>query len=188
MESRRSAFVRAMPILLFTVLFGVLIIFLALRTAGGMRRSEAVVATYAPILPACDGEAIVRAPVYESQAARRHPVVLLRRAGPTWAPDPAALPAAWMPEQPAAAELVLCLEAALPLTTPACDGEQPARVYGYASTARLVAAATGEAVASTTLTSAPDPGCWQTELEALPVTNEQIQAWLAPFVNVEAGP
>jgi hypothetical protein len=177
-----------MPILLFTLVFGVMIILLVLRTAGGVRRSQAVVATYSAILRACDGEAIVGAPAYESQAAGHHPVVLLRRAGATWAPDPAGLPAAWMPEQPAAAELVLCLEASLPLTTPACDGEQPARVYAYASTARLVAAATGEEVARTALNSAPDPGCWQAEPEALPVSNEQIQTWLAPYVDAEPGP
>lgn len=187
MESRRTAFLRAMPILLFTLLFGVLIILLVLRTAGGVRRSQAVVATYGAVLPACDGEPIVGAPAYESPAGH-HPVVLLRRAGVTWAPDPAGLPAAWMPEEPAAAELVLCLEAALPLTTPACDGEQPAKVYAYASTARLVAAATGEEVARTALNSAPDPGCWQTEPEALPVSNEQIQVWLAPYVDAEPGP
>jgi hypothetical protein len=187
MTSRRTAFMRATPILIFTVLFGALIVFLALRTAGGMRRSEKVVATYAAVLPACDGEPVAGAPVYEAGGAGPHSVVLLRRAGAGWAPDPAALPPAWRPPQPAAAELVLCLEASLPLTAPACDGAAPAMVYGYAATVRLVEAATAAEVARTMLTSAPDPGCWESEPEAAPASNEQIRAWLAPFVKAEIG-
>lgn len=184
---QRTAFLRALPILLFTVLFGALIVFLALRTAGGVRLSEDVVAAYLPVVPACDGEAVASAPAYEP-AAEMHPVVVLRRAGAEWAPDPDAAPKAWQPGAPEEAELVLCLEASLPLTTPACEGEQEEpRVYGYATTARLVASATGEEVASTILNSAPDPGCWRAEPEAAPLSNEQIQAWLGPFVRPETG-
>jgi hypothetical protein len=187
MTPRRTALVRTMPILLFMVLFGTLIVFLALRTAGGMRRSEEVVATYAAALPACDGEPVAGAPVYEPGEDGPHLVVLLRRAGAGWAPDPAVLPAVWGPTQPTAAELVLCLEASLPLTAPACDEVSSGMVYGYAATARLVAAATAVEVARTTLNSAPDPGCWESEPEAQPVSNEQIEAWLAPYVSEEAG-
>lgn len=177
-----------MPILLFTFLFGALIVFLALRTAGGMRRSEEVVASYAVMLPACDGEPVAGAPVYEAGEDGPHPVVVLRRAGAGWAPDPTALPVGWQPAQPESAELVLCLEASLPLTAPACDDAEATMVYGYATTARLVAAATAGETARTTLNSSPDPGCWESELEAAPLSNEQIQGWLAPFVDAGGGP
>ncbi len=184
---RRTALLRAFPILIFTVLFGALIVFLSLRTAGGVRRSEDVVAAYLPVIPACDGEAIPSAPAYHPAAAA-HPVVVLRRAGAEWTPDPAAAPEAWQPDTPEEAELVLCLEASLPLTTPACEGEQEeARTYGYATTARLVASATGEEVANAILNSAPDPGCWRAEPEAALLSNETIQAWLAPYVRSGSG-
>lgn len=184
---RRTALLRALPILVFTVLFGTLIVLLALRTAGGVRQSEDVVAAYLPVIPACDGEAIALAPDYDPAAPAQR-VVVLRRAGTGWAPDPAVAPEAWQPDAPEEAELVLCLEASLPLTAPPCDGDQEEqRTYGYATTARLVASATGEEVASTILNSAPDPGCWRTEPEAVPLSNEQIQAWLGPFVQPGTG-
>ena len=180
---RRSALLRALPILVFTVLFGALIVFLAWRTAGGVQRSEDVVAAYAPVLPACDGEPVASArPDDASRPA--HSVVVLRRAGTGWTPDLAVLPASWQPATPGEAELVLCLEASLPLTAPACDNTQDElRIYGYATTTRLVASATGEEVASTILNSARYPGCWRTETEATPLSDEQIQAWLAPYIQ-----
>ncbi|MDT8306764.1 MAG: hypothetical protein RRC07_12580 [Anaerolineae bacterium] len=183
MKTRRAALKQTMPVLVLTLLFALLIVFLALHTAGGVRRSQAVVASYDDVLPACEGQAVKGAPPYEATVVRLHPVVLLRRAGSGWAPDPSALPATWMPDEPAAAELVLCLEASLPLTAPACSEDSAPAVYGYATTARLIAVATGETVASSVLNSAPDPGCWETEPEAAPLRNEQVQAWLARFVD-----
>jgi hypothetical protein len=181
---RRTALLRALPILIFTLLFGAFIVALALRTAGGVRRSEDIVATYAPVAIACDGEAVATAPAYDAGASASHPVVVLRRTATGWAPDPAVLPPDWMPATPEEAELVLCLEAALPLTAPACDGgEQEAPTYGYATTARLVASATGEDVASTILNSAPDPGCWRPDTEAVLLSDEQIQGWLRQFAQ-----
>jgi hypothetical protein len=182
METRRKALIRAMPILLFTVVFGALIVFLALRTVSVVRRSQVVVASYEAVLPACDGQAVKGSPSYNAGSDRLHPIVALRRSGSGWAPDPEALPAAWTPDEPAAAELALCLEAALPLSAPACDDEVTLAVYGYTATARLVATATGETVSSTVLTSAPDPGCWNIESEGAPLRNEQLQEWLMGFV------
>lgn len=183
---RRTALMRALPILLIAAPFAVLIVLLALGTAGGVRRSEDVVAAYSPVIPVCDGEAIAAAPDYDP-TEDSHAVVVLRRVGAGWAPDPAAVPAAWQPEGPEEAALVLCLEASLPLTAPSCDPEQEAvRTYGYATRARLVASATGEEVANTVLDSAPYPGCLWAETEAAPLRNAQIQDWLAPFVQPEA--
>lgn len=183
MESHRAALIRALPILLFTIIFGALIVSLALRTAGGVRRSQAVVATYEDVLPACEGQAVKGSPAYDASSSERHPVLLLRRSGSDWAPDPAALPAEWLPDDPSEAELALCLEASLALSAPACDDEATTAVYGYAATARLVALATGEMIANTILTSAANPGCWQTEPAAIPLRNDQLQEWLASFVG-----
>lgn len=182
METSQKAFTRALPILLFTVIFGALIVFLALRTVSGVRQSQVVVASYEGVLPACDGQAVKGSPSYNAGADGLHPIVALRRSGSGWAPDPGALPAAWTPDEPAAAELALCLEAALPLSAPACDDDETLAVYGYTATARLVATATGETVSSTVLTSAPEPGCWNVEPDAAPLRNEQLQEWLIGFV------
>lgn len=184
---RRTALLRALPILLLTLLFSALIVFLALRTAGSVRRSEDVVAAYLPVIPACDGEPVASAPRYDPA----HPtpsVAVLRRAGASWAPDPSVLPAAWQPEAPENAELVLCLEAALPLTAPSCaDEQEEARTYGYATRMRLVAGATAEEVAGAVLNSAPYPGCLWAEAEPVALSNEQIREWLAPLVRPETG-
>jgi hypothetical protein len=81
---------------------------------------------------------------------------------------------------------VLCLEASLPLTAPSCDpAHEEQRTYGYATRVRLVASATGEEVASAVLDSAPYPGCLGAETEAAPLRDEQVQDWLAPFVQPE---
>ena len=187
---RRLAFFRTLPIAIFTLLFGAVIVFLALRTAGGVRQSQEVVGGFAPLARVCDGEASPTGALYEEESGI-HPVVAFRRLQGEWVLDPSVLPASWFPSTPAAAELVLCLETRTALTAPRCtnteEGISPTRVYGYLLPLQLVRARTGETVVEDRLSSAPrNLTCWEADAEpqALGVSGEQIRSRIRSFVDL----
>jgi hypothetical protein len=186
---RRIAIFRTLPIAVFTLLFGIVIVFLALRTAGGVRRSQEVVGGFAPFALACEGEGGPAATAYE-ETSGIHPVVAFRRLEGEWVLDSTLLPADWFPPTPADVELVLCLGTRSTLTAPRCtptaDGAVPTRVYGYLLPLRLVSARTGETIIEDRLNSAPRTlTCWDAEAEpeALGVSAEQIRSRISSYVD-----
>lgn len=187
---RRLAFFRTLPILVLTLLFGAVIIFLVLRTAGGVRQSEEVVAEFASFRAACSGQAVAEAASYNSESGV-HPVVTFRRLQGEWVLDPAVLPSAWFPTTAAGTELVLCLEDREALRAPHCapttEGTSPTETYGYLLPLRLVEAQTGELMAEDILSSAPRTlECVEAdaEVEASGVSGEQIRNRIRTYVNV----
>lgn len=187
---RQIALFRTWPIVLFTVLFGAVILFLVLRTAGGLRRSEEVVTRFAPLAHACDGGGIDAATPYTEESGL-HPVVSFRRLEGAWVLDPTLLPTAWFPAAAADTELVLCLGERSALTAPRCSdtsGEPtPTRVYGYRLPLRLVDAHSGELIVEDVLNSAPRTlSCWEADAEpaALGVSAEQIRSRIRLYVDL----
>jgi len=187
---RQIAFWRTLPILIFTVLFGAVIVFLALRTAGGVRQSQQVVAGFAPLSSVCAGETVAESASYTGESGL-HPVVVFRRLEGEWVLDPALLPAAWFPPAPADAELVLCLDDRSTLTARRCTatagGAFPTRVYGYLLPLRLLRARNGDVVAEDQLSSAPRTlECWDANAEpdALGVSSEQIRNRIRPYIEI----
>lgn len=190
LSRRQLALFRTLPIAIFTLLFGAVIVFLALRTAGGVRQSQEVVGGFAPLARACDGEGSPTGTEYEAESGI-HPVVAFRRLEGAWVLDPSLLPANWFPPAPAEAELILCLETRTALTTPRCtatdEGISPTRVYGYLLPLQLVHARTGETVVEDRLSSAPRSlTCWEAddEPQALGVSAEQIRSRIRPYVEL----
>lgn len=192
LSRRRLAFFRTLPILVFTVLFGAVIIFLLLRTVGSVRQSEQVVAEFASLARACSGQPIAEATTY-SGGSGIHPVVTFRRLQSEWVLDLSVLPAAWFPATPAEAELVLCLgeraelTAVVCLPTPTDEGTRPTEIYGYLLPLRLLAVQTGELIAEEVLSSAARTlECVEANAEAAPqgVSGEQIRNRIRTYVDV----
>lgn len=190
MTKRQSALLRALPILVFTVLFTAVIVFLALRTAGGISDTQQTADDFAFLARACEGQAVPDATPYAATAGV-HPVVAFRQAAGEWVLDLAAIQENWTPNTPAGAELVLCLDETQTLTAPRCEpdasGATPTRVYGEAVSLRLVAASSSAIVKETTLRTGIPPACWHEDDPQPPAGNmstDQLRGWLAPFVNI----
>jgi hypothetical protein len=189
-SKRRIALIRTLPIVIFTVLFGAVIVFLSLRTAGGLRQSEQLAAGFTPLAAACEGTGIEETSPYTVEAGI-HPVVTFRQVEGEWVLTASLLPASWLPATPAEAELVLCLQEQMPLTTPRCtptaEGSLPTRVYGYQLALRLYETRSGDLLVEDVLNSAPRTlTCWEADAEpqALSVSTEQLRNRLSPFVDL----
>jgi len=181
MTQRNIALARAFPILIGAILFGAIIVFLALRTMAGIEESEAVVARFEGLAGACEGEAVAQAAPFE--AGEASPLtVAFRLSDGEWLYDPTAAPVERRAGRPQDAHLVLCLGPSDSLATVACgpdqDGVAPTRVYGEALTVRLVAARRGEVLAEEVLSSAPDLECRDEQGPVVRVSTEQLWEWV----------
>lgn len=190
MSKRKAALIRALPILIGIIIFGAIIVALALRTAQSVNRSRSLAARFDDLAAACRGQDIPQAAPFR-EANTLHPAVGFRQRGGEWVLDPAAVPRSWQPDSVARAQLVLCLEEAQLLGVPRCTpdetGALPTRVYGQSLEARLITPADGQVFAADTLRSAPDPGCWSAgnEPQAPSVSTDQLRDWLEEYVTEE---
>jgi hypothetical protein len=189
MAPRKVALARAFPILIGIVVFGALIVLLALRTMRGIEQSEAVAARFEGLARVC-GSAASNGPVGTDAAPTPRintqgadvRAVAFRLVEGEWVYDATALPLALRAADAEEAQMVLCLGPSAPLVTTACgvgeNGVAPTRVYGEALTVRLVNAASEELLAEDVLPSAPEVGCREEEGPVLRVSPEQIGDWL----------
>ncbi len=184
MTPRRAALARAFPIVIVTVVFGALIVFLALRTARGIEQSEAEAARFEGLAERCEGPAQAAA---EGEAPGL-PGVAFRLVQGRWLYDDAILPAAWRAARAEDVRVVLCLGPAEALATTACradaSGVAPTRVYGEALTVRLVHAGSGALLAEQALHSATVSGC-RDEQDVVRLGAEVIEGWVRQVVGQE---
>ena len=145
----------------------------------------------AALKPVCGAGGVEQAAVY-TPGPGLHPIVLLASAGEplssvTWMKFTAALPEDWLPPSVHFVELVACVEESREaIETCAYIGPSVTR-YQYYLKIKLMAAQTGQTVASGKLRGDPPYECppsvpySQTEI-GVPVTEDALVDWLRPFV------
>lgn len=189
MTKRQIALARAFPILIGIVVFGAIIVFLALRTIQGVEQSEEVAAQFEALAGVCgnlasNGRELARI----SPEANELRGVAFRLLEDEWVYDATSLPPERRAAQPEEANFVLCLGPSEPLVTTACGaddaGAAPTRIYGELLTARLFAAGSGDPIAEDTLRSAPDVGCRDEDGPVLRVGVEQVGDWLVRELEI----
>lgn len=187
MTKRQIALARAFPILIGIVIFGAIIVFLALRTIRGVEQSEEVAARFEALAGVCElptSDVSSTSDVF-AQPARG---VAFRLLEDDWVYDATSLPPERRATQAEEADFVLCLGPAEPLVTTACGGDDagaaPTRIYGETVTARLLVAGSGDPIAEDTLRSAPDAGCRDEEGPILRVGVAEVGDWLTGELEI----
>lgn len=184
---------QALPLLIFTICaigFGSIF---AIRNFMQFRGSAAVLDATAVV---CTGQPGVEGAVYDSSVDRLHPVVVFRQlSADRFVIDSAAVPEGWQAEVAADIELVLCVQFDRTAYRNLCNesgGDSGLTTeYGRELVVELREAGTGALVEEGLINSvdgAPPPDvCLAEQPESLPpqtpVSPEQIQQWLEPFVT-----
>lgn len=189
MIPRNVALARAFPILIGIIIFGGIIVLLALRTVRGVEQSEAVAARFDGLVARCadtEEDDVSEADVSEAHEAGALPGVAFRLVDGRWIYDGAMLPVAWRAEQAEEVRVVLCLGPAEPLVTTACEvdagGVAPTRIYGEALRVRLVDAESGALLAGEVLRSAETGGC-RDEVDVVRLDAGVITGWVRENVD-----
>jgi hypothetical protein len=140
----------------------------------------------AEIAPACDGEKVPQAALYQ-EGPGPHPIEVLESGRRLWA----TLPEGWQPTSVPETELVACVGPWEEYRLQVCpyQGGPDITRYGYRRKVTLRTARTAEFIASETFTGDPPRECKKYEdpsLETLKgkrnLDRDEVLAWLGPYV------
>jgi len=142
---------------------------------------------WAAVAQVCQGKAIADAAPLSS-ASRPHRIVAVAEGKEVWYDR---MPAEWLPESIGTTELVVCLGEKEERILEVCRYIQWSDItrYGYGRTIRLMAAQTGDLIATSTFSGSPPRECRGQELPSVKtlrgddVQFYQVETWLSPFVE-----
>ena len=186
----RLALTRALPILIVTLLFGLLLAALAWR---GIRRAD----DFSPqsqefelFARNCEGSGLPAAAEFNRQSAT-HPVVIFRETAEGWTLDMAILPESEHPKGLAEVQLTACIGEPEVVTIPRCDVSAEDSAAPFITAPQLpislVASRTG-AIVHRDLLGLPATDCWPAA-NAVPGLPDNEAIWLAiePFATGSSG-
>lgn len=177
-----TALARALPILLATLCFGVILAVLAWRAVSQVPDTDERGQNWPLLATVCEGRGVLTTTPYE-RGPGRHPALAFRREAAGWALAEELIPAGLAPTTLGEIQLVLCVEAAQAVALPLCGAEDDPPATAQQAEVRLLAASTAALIARSTLgAERPPAGCWPAD-QPLPNLDAAITEWLVPFVN-----
>lgn len=171
--------------------FGLGIVLLCICVAGGLflpspRPSQEILETMSAV---CGGKSVEEAGAF-NPGPGPHAIVLLDASGNEH-PWNELLPYEWWPQSVNETELVACLQEEQLEFVDTCEysGGHIVKRYQYTTPIRLMAARTGENIASGVVTGEPPRACKLLEMEITTeihgdhVKDEDVEQWLQEFVS-----
>lgn len=182
MTKQQIALARALPILIFTIIFATIIALLSLRVIRQTNESETI--NYSTLAPVCNGEAISHVLPYKEDESGIKPIIAFRLTNGGWVADTTAVPVSWQASSVEQTVLVLCMVDTQEFTLPLCDNVEQTQLIGYRTEIGLVAAESGRVLNQLIIEpTIPNGTCWDaTNDQPSSTQQDQLQSWLQPYV------
>jgi hypothetical protein len=179
---RRIALRQALPILLVTILFGIVLAVLAWRGARNAGQLAAESQEFAQFSRVCEGAGLPAASTFDRQSPV-HPTLIFRQTATGWELARSIIPPADFPSGLGEVQLVLCVGQPEVVTIPHCDSDQTAT--GAQLPLHLRAADSAATVTRRVLgLEVPADGCWPADQPVPGVpTDADIWSWVEPYVD-----
>ncbi len=179
---RQIALRQALPILLFTILFGIVLAVLAWRGARNAGQLSAESQEFARFARVCEGVGLPAASPFDRQSPV-HPTLIFRRTSDGWELARSIIPPADFPAGLGEVQLVLCVGQPEVVSIPHCEGDRAAT--GAQLALHLRAADSATTVNRGVLgLEAPAEGCWPAAQPTPEIpTDADIWSWVEPYVD-----
>jgi hypothetical protein len=177
--TRQGALIRALPILIFTLIAATIIILLVVRNTRNLNTIGPTSQDLTLLAPVCGGSGLPSAAVFDRQTIT-HPAVIARESNGDWEIDPEVVPAEFRPVTIGEVQLILCVSPPEQMPYPRCDSAEEVLIDQVQ--VRLVSARTGATIdKDITRPNALQSDCLP-EGAAAEVTDLELWDWVRLYV------